>query len=64
LEQRGAVLTLSQLGAVSGASAIFVCYISARAAILFAAIAVASMLFGVAWLENAPYERQTAKPAP
>jgi len=64
LGHRGAVLTLYLVGAVSGASAIFVCYISARAAILFAAIVVASMLFAVAWLENAPYERQTAKPAP
>jgi UDP-GlcNAc:undecaprenyl-phosphate/decaprenyl-phosphate GlcNAc-1-phosphate transferase len=62
LGQRGAVLTLYLLGAVSGASAIWVCYISARAAVLFAAVVVAAMLVAVMILEKAPYERQAAKP--
>src|SRR6266404_3175302 len=61
LGQRGAVLTLYLLGAASGASAIWVCYISTRAALLFAAIVIAAMLFAVAMLEKAPYERQAAK---
>jgi len=62
LGQRGAVLTLYLLGVASGASAIWVCYISARAAVLFAALAIAAMLVAVVMLEKAPYERQAAKP--
>lgn len=58
LGQRGAVLTLYLLGALSGASAILVCYISSRTAILFAAVVVVTMLLTVAMLEKAPYERQ------
>jgi len=62
LGQRGAVLTLYLLGAASGALAIWVCYIPARAAVLFAAVVVVAMLVAVLMLEKAPYERQTAKP--
>jgi UDP-GlcNAc:undecaprenyl-phosphate GlcNAc-1-phosphate transferase len=62
LGQRGAVLTLYLLGAASGASAIWVCYVPARAAVLFAAAVIAAMLIAVVMLEKAPYERQTAKP--
>jgi UDP-GlcNAc:undecaprenyl-phosphate GlcNAc-1-phosphate transferase len=62
LGQRGAVLTLYLLGAVSGAAAIWVCYISARAAVLVAALVIATMLVAVVMLEKAPYERQAAKP--
>jgi UDP-GlcNAc:undecaprenyl-phosphate GlcNAc-1-phosphate transferase len=58
LGQRGAVLALYLLGALSGASAILVCYISSRTAILFAAVVVVTMLLTVAMLEKAPYERQ------
>jgi hypothetical protein len=61
LGQRGAVLTLYLLGAVSGASAVLICYIPARAALLFAAAVIAAMLFAVAMLEKAPYERQAGK---
>jgi UDP-GlcNAc:undecaprenyl-phosphate GlcNAc-1-phosphate transferase len=62
LGQRGAVLTLYLLGAVSGAAAIWVCYISARAAVLVAALVIATMLVAVVMLEKAPYERQAEKP--
>jgi len=62
LGQRGAVLTLYLLGAASGAAAIWVCYLSARAAVLFAAAVIAAMLVAVVMLEKAPYERQAAKP--
>jgi UDP-GlcNAc:undecaprenyl-phosphate GlcNAc-1-phosphate transferase len=62
LGQRGAVLALYLLGAVSGASAIWVCYSSGRVALLFAALVIAAMLFAIAMLEKAPYERQAAKP--
>jgi UDP-GlcNAc:undecaprenyl-phosphate/decaprenyl-phosphate GlcNAc-1-phosphate transferase len=61
LGQRGAVLALYLLGAVSGASAIWVCYIPSRAALLFAAVIIAAMLFAIAMLEQAPYDRQEAK---
>jgi UDP-GlcNAc:undecaprenyl-phosphate GlcNAc-1-phosphate transferase len=61
LGQRGAVLVLYLLGAVSGASAVWVCYSPARVALLFAAAVIAAMLFAIAMLEKAPYERQAAK---
>ena len=62
LGQRGAVLTLYLLGAVSGALAVLVCYVSAGAALLLAAFIIVAMLFAIAMLEKAPYERQAAKP--
>jgi UDP-GlcNAc:undecaprenyl-phosphate/decaprenyl-phosphate GlcNAc-1-phosphate transferase len=62
LGQRGAVLMLYVLGAVSGAAAIWVSYRSATAALSLAAFIVLSMLLAVAILEKAPYERQTLKP--
>src|ERR1700739_1358482 len=62
LGQRGAVLTLYLLGAVSGALAVLVSYVSATAALLLAAFVIAAMLFAIAMLEKAPYERQAAKP--
>ena len=62
LGQRGAVLTLYLLGAVSGALAVFICYVSTAAALLLAAFIIAAMLFAIAMLEKAPYERQAAKP--
>jgi UDP-GlcNAc:undecaprenyl-phosphate GlcNAc-1-phosphate transferase len=61
LGQRGAVLALYLLGAVSGASALLVCYIPAPAALLFAAAVIAAMFFAVAILEKVPYERQAAE---
>jgi UDP-GlcNAc:undecaprenyl-phosphate GlcNAc-1-phosphate transferase len=62
LGQRGAVLTLYLLGAVSGALGVLVCYVSAAAALLLAAFVIAAMLFAIATLEKAPYERQAPKP--
>ncbi len=62
LGQRGAVLVLYLLGALSGASAILVSYFPASAALLFAAVVVVTMLLAVAMLEKAPYERQMTKP--
>jgi UDP-GlcNAc:undecaprenyl-phosphate GlcNAc-1-phosphate transferase len=62
LGQRGAVLTLYLLGAVSGALAVLICYVSASAALLLAAFVILAMLFAIAMLEKAPYERQAAKP--
>ena len=62
LGQRGAVLMLYLLGAVSGAAAIWVSFHSATAALSLAALTVLSMLLAVGILEKAPYERQTLKP--
>jgi UDP-GlcNAc:undecaprenyl-phosphate GlcNAc-1-phosphate transferase len=62
LGQRGAVLTLYLLGAVSGTAAIWVSHRSATAALSLAAFIVPSMLLAVAILEKAPYERQALKP--
>src|SRR6266853_1242279 len=61
LGQRGAVLTLYLLGAVSGAVAVLVCYISATAALLLAVLIIAAMLAAIVMLEKAPFERQAAK---
>jgi UDP-GlcNAc:undecaprenyl-phosphate GlcNAc-1-phosphate transferase len=61
LGQRGAVLTIYLVGAISGGGAILVTYLSNRSA-TFAGLAVAlAMLLAVAWLERAPYEKQSPK---
>ena len=61
---RGAVLTLYLLGAMGGGAAVLVSYLSARMASLVGAIAVCTIFAGVAYLERAPYERQTGKTSP
>jgi UDP-GlcNAc:undecaprenyl-phosphate GlcNAc-1-phosphate transferase len=61
--QRGAVLALYSLGALTGAAAILMSYVPARAALFAAAIAAALVLLGVALLERAPYETQVRKSA-
>jgi UDP-GlcNAc:undecaprenyl-phosphate GlcNAc-1-phosphate transferase len=61
LGQRGAVLMLYLLGALSGAAAIWVSFCSARAALLLGTLIALAMLLAVAILEKAPYERQTLK---
>jgi len=61
LGQRGAVLTMYLLGAVAGSLAILVSYVSARQALIVMIIAAAVALAGIAYLERAPYERQTKK---
>ncbi len=61
--QRGAVLALYSLGALTGAAAILVSYVPARGALFAAAIAAALVLLGVALLERAPYETHVRKSA-
>ena len=61
LGHRGAVLTLYLLGAIGGGAAVAVSYLSARMAILVGAVALGIIFAGVAYLERAPYERQTRK---
>lgn len=63
LGQRGAVLALYSLGALSGGAAVLVAYFSQRGALLVAATTVALGLTAVAFLERAPYERQKSKSA-
>ena len=58
LGHRGAVLTLYLLGAVGGCAAVFVTYLSARAAALLGTLILGVILLGVVYLERAPYERQ------
>lgn len=58
LGQRGAVLTLYGVGALSGVAAVLVSYLSSKGALLAAIVAVATVLGGVAFLERAPFERQ------
>ena len=63
LGQRGAVLALYSLGALSGGAAVLVAYLSQRGVVVVAAITVALGLTAVAFLERAPYERQKSKSA-
>jgi UDP-GlcNAc:undecaprenyl-phosphate GlcNAc-1-phosphate transferase len=59
---RGAVIGLYLLGAVSGSAALVVSYLSPRGAALTAIITAAIVLVGVGLLERAPYERQNCGP--
>jgi UDP-GlcNAc:undecaprenyl-phosphate GlcNAc-1-phosphate transferase len=61
--QRGAVLGLYSLGAISGGAAVLVSYLSPAGALAIAAIAIILTLGGVALLEQAPYEPQKRKTA-
>jgi UDP-GlcNAc:undecaprenyl-phosphate GlcNAc-1-phosphate transferase len=63
LGQRGAVLLMYLVGAISGSIAILVSYLSTMQAIITTTIAVFAALAGVVLLERAPYERQTKKSA-
>jgi UDP-GlcNAc:undecaprenyl-phosphate/decaprenyl-phosphate GlcNAc-1-phosphate transferase len=62
LGERGAVLALYALGALSGGTAVLVSYSSPRGAVAVALIAVVLVGLGVAWFERAPYETQRRKP--
>ena len=63
LGQRGAVLAMYILGAASGSLALLVSFLPLAMSLGLIALAVVAALGGVAFLERAPYERQTAKPA-
>jgi UDP-GlcNAc:undecaprenyl-phosphate/decaprenyl-phosphate GlcNAc-1-phosphate transferase len=58
LGQRGAVLTIYLVGAVSGGAAILVTYLSNLAAALVGLAVILAMLVAIVWLERAPYEKQ------
>ncbi|HXC48179.1 MAG TPA: MraY family glycosyltransferase [Candidatus Sulfotelmatobacter sp.] len=61
LGQRGAVLTIYLVGAISGGAAILVTYLSNRPAALVGLVVILAMLLAIIWLERAPYEKQERK---
>jgi UDP-GlcNAc:undecaprenyl-phosphate GlcNAc-1-phosphate transferase len=63
LGQRGAVLTMYMVGALSGALALLVSTFPISFAFLAIVFAAVFGLTGIAYLERAPYERQVRKPA-
>jgi UDP-GlcNAc:undecaprenyl-phosphate GlcNAc-1-phosphate transferase len=58
LGHRGSVLALYLLGAFSGSAALLVSYLPTRGAAVVGVAALTLIFAGVAFLENAPYERQ------
>ena len=64
LGQRGAVLVLYALGAVSGLLALLVSRLPVWQGCAVASLAALAMFAGVAFLERAPYERQQASKKP
>jgi UDP-GlcNAc:undecaprenyl-phosphate/decaprenyl-phosphate GlcNAc-1-phosphate transferase len=58
LGHRGSVLSLYLLGAFSGGAAVVVSYLPARGAAIVGIVALLLVFAGVAFLEQAPYERQ------
>ncbi|HXH67488.1 MAG TPA: MraY family glycosyltransferase [Candidatus Limnocylindrales bacterium] len=61
LGQRGAVLTIYLVGALSGGAAILVSHLSNRSATIVGLAVALAMLVAIAWLERAPYEKQERK---
>jgi UDP-GlcNAc:undecaprenyl-phosphate GlcNAc-1-phosphate transferase len=60
LHQRGAVLMLYGLGLIFGVAALVLSRLASGLALGFAAGIAVAGLAAVAWLERAPYERQSA----
>ena len=63
LGQRGAVLAMYILGAASGSLALLVSFLPLTTSLGLIVFAVVAALGGIAFLERAPYERQTSNPA-
>ena len=61
LGERGAVVAMYLGGAIGGSAAVVTAYSSSLGAAIVALLAVTAMALAVAWLEQAPYERQTRK---
>jgi len=62
LGQRGAVLGMYILGALSGSLALLVSFLPLPISLGVPALAIILSVAGIAFLERAPYERQTSKP--
>ena len=60
LGQRGAVLTLYFVGALSGGAAVLAAYSRLQGAFIIGGIAIAALVLSVLMFEKAPYERQSA----
>lgn len=63
LGQRGAVLIMYMVGALSGSLALLVSTLPVSFSLAASIFAIVVALAGVAFLERAPYERQARKPA-
>src|SRR4029077_839156 len=63
LGQRGAVLAMYIVGAVCGSLALLVSYLPVSIAAAVLALTVLLALGGIAFLERAPFERQSSKAA-
>jgi UDP-GlcNAc:undecaprenyl-phosphate GlcNAc-1-phosphate transferase len=61
LGQRGAVLIMYSVGTLSGGAGVLVSYLSPLGAGAVAALAFICIAVGIAFLERAPYERQSPK---
>lgn len=61
LGQRGAVLVLYAMGIVTGSIALLLGRLPVRASSLLALGTLGTALAAIAWLERAPYERQSAE---
>jgi hypothetical protein len=61
LGQRGAVLGMYILGALSGSIALLVSFLPIPISLGVLAFAIILAVAGIAFLERAPYERQTGK---
>jgi hypothetical protein len=61
LGQRGAVLGMYILGALSGSLALLVSFLSIPISLGVLALVVILAVAGIAFLERAPYERQTSE---
>lgn len=64
LGQCGAVLAMYVLGAISGLLALLISFSPVPLSLGLVAFAVIVALAGIVYLERAPYERQSRKPAP
>jgi len=63
LGQRGAVLAMYIVGAVCGSLALLVSYLPVSISAAVLALTVLLALAGIAFLERAPFERQSSKAA-
>jgi UDP-N-acetylmuramyl pentapeptide phosphotransferase/UDP-N-acetylglucosamine-1-phosphate transferase len=64
LGQRGAVLAMYIVGGVGGCLALLISYLSIKISLVVIALAVLAVAAAITYLERAPYERQSSKPAP
>ena len=63
LGHRGAVLTMYSVGAIFGILALLVSYLPIAISLGVLVLAVLAAFAGIAFLERAPYEQQSSKPA-